>query len=235
LFSQSKYTAAVKSFAQQFDVQQSINEQYYNELLDYTPTPTVAAISSIHKTKALELLLSGSASAQFYNPIIDIITESVTTNAGFVETVRAVRAAVVGGNMGTGSVLYGGLSRYVRQIAYDSMAIADRAYSSQVADEMDIEFYRYTGGEIDDTREFCAVRNGNYYHRIEIEEWADEEWAGKHRSTTSGSIFTLLGGYNCKHSLIPVSITNVPLDVVQNALDMGYITLSDAQKQVLGL
>jgi hypothetical protein len=63
---------------------------------------------------------------------------------------------------------------------------------------------------MDKTRPFCEERVGNFYHQKEIESWANIDWQGKRPGTTSSSIFIYCGGYNCRHSLIPVSETLVP-------------------------
>ena len=234
VFEQSAYIDAVRDFAKEFDKQSELNSKYYEELLAYTESSAIVAMSKQSKKKAVSLLLQGAVDQSFYDPIVNAISEAVYTNAPFAETSKTIGVLIAGGEI-NGSIIKGGLSRYAGQVAYDAMAIADRTYNQQVVKETEVQFYQYTGGTIEDTREFCEERNGNYYHIKEIESWADLEWQGKYRGTSRGTIFNYLGGYNCRHSIIPVPISMVPLSDIRRNLSNGNLRLTDREKDILGL
>jgi hypothetical protein len=80
-----------------------------------------------------------------------------------------------------------------------------RSQQAQLANKFNVKYFRYVGGEINTTRPFCDKRNGNIYTKEVIQSWASEDWSGKKAGTTSTNIFINLGGYRCRHSLIPVS------------------------------
>lgn len=235
VFMQSNYVKAVRSLMQEFDKQNELNAEYYKALDDYDQSAVLKTMQQTSKRQSANLLLGGAIDKEFYNPIIDTIVESVNTNAPFTETVSAVKVITAGGEHAGGRIVEGRLARYAKQIAYDAMAVQDRSFSRQVADEQDYQFFMYTGGTVEDTRDFCLERNGNVYHRNEIADWANLTWDGKHRETTSGSIFVLLGGYQCKHTLMSVPLSQVPIDVLQRNLSNGNISLNDRQKEILGL
>ena len=75
--------------------------------------------------------------------------------------------------------------------------------------------------------------NGKIFHNKEIEEWGrkpdlwrktgDCSGGGRAGGTNEVTIFSLLGGYNCLHSLIPMPVEAVPEDVIQRAKSKGYI------------
>jgi hypothetical protein len=90
------------------------------------------------------------------------------------------------------------------------LSIIGRERINDVAQELGLEWYRYIGGVIRTTRDFCEERDGGYYHKSEIEEWAGEDWDGKIEGTDADNIFTYCGGYNCRHDLIPVDTDSVP-------------------------
>jgi hypothetical protein len=242
----SEYVQAVKAFASEIDKQADINNAVYKTMVDYDESAITAALIDSSKRSAVDALLGGSMDAAFYEPVAQTISSAVSTGAGYVETVTALRLAIEGGEV-NGSVIDGRLSRYVGQIASDSFAITDRTYGNQVSVELQLEFYRYTGGLLDSSRPFCKARNGYYFHEKEIETWINGggdmesnplphvEWQGQYRGTNSSSIFNLCGGYNCKHTLMPVDIAAVPVDVIQRNLASGNVTLSAKQKQILGL
>jgi hypothetical protein len=102
-------------------------------------------------------------------------------------------------------------------------------------DELGIEWFEYLGGEIPTTRPFCEHREGEIFHRKEIEAWGDGKnsggirdirdgtWAGRIDGTDSKSIFTLVGGWNCRHYLVPVPDRKVPETVKARARAEGFI------------
>jgi hypothetical protein len=91
------------------------------------------------------------------------------------------------------------------------------------SDAVGAEFFLYQGRPIDTTRPFCRARAGKYWHRREIESWADEEWSGKTKGTTTATIFNYLGGYNCRHVLVPVRQDVVPASDLERMRKAGYI------------
>lgn len=99
----------------------------------------------------------------------------------------------------------GGLARYSKQITTDTLNTFSRTYTNQVAEGLGLEHYFYSGTEIKTTRNFCEDRIGKYYTKVEIESWASKRWDGKKKGTTKDTIFNYLGGYGCRHKLVPVS------------------------------
>jgi hypothetical protein len=104
-----------------------------------------------------------------------------------------------------------------------------------VNDELGLEWFEYLGGEIPTTRPFCEHREGGIYHRGEIEAWGagknsagindirNGTWAGRIDGTDSKSIFTFVGGWNCRHYLVPVPDRKVPESVKARARAEGFI------------
>jgi hypothetical protein len=122
----------------------------------------------------------------------------------------------------------------VRTTAGTAQAIADRSYAAAVNEELGIEYFQYLGGEIATTRPFCEHREGEIYHRKEIEAWGAGEnsagindirngtWDGRIDGTDSRSIFTFVGGWNCRHFLVPVIKQRVPASVIARAKAEGF-------------
>jgi hypothetical protein len=88
-----------------------------------------------------------------------------------------------------------------------SLSIISRKELAKLSDDWDANYYRYIGGIIKTTREFCDDRNGYAYTKKEVQSWADDEWNGKIEDTDSTNIFYLCGGWNCRHQLIPITKT----------------------------
>lgn len=167
----------------------------------------------------------------FIKPIQDILTAAVVNGSNISDTIDSISEFVEGD---PSSDSEGKILKYVKQITNDSFAVADRSYTSLVSDELGNEWYYYAGSEVAHTRCFCKERVGKYFHYKEIESWGDGEnlgkcnigdgtWAGEFLGTNKSTIFSYLGGYNCMHSLIPVSDVVVPESDLTRARDLGYI------------
>lgn len=216
LFYESEYIDAVTDLANEFDAQAGINKDYFAESFKYEESEILTGILRSKKKQTMELLLEGAVDAEFFNPIKATLEENITAGASFRDSMKSIRLVVEGGEIENKQVL-GRLHRYTKQIAKDSFSIYDRSYNNQVAKELDLQFYQYLGGLIGDSRKFCKRRNGKVFHEKEIEGWARLRWDGKHRSTNRKTIFTLCGGYNCNHTLIPVPNSAVPSSVIERA------------------
>lgn len=156
-----------------------------------------------------------------YNPVRTILTDSVIAGDSYVKVVKAIKQVVQGGTI-QNKTLEGKLYRYAKQMAYDTFVVADRGYTNNIAIDLEVEFYRYQGGLVEDSREFCVSRNGKYYHRKEVEAWGKlKQWDGKIPATDEKSIFVYAGGFLCKHSILPISEFSVPKDVINRNIENG--------------
>ena len=62
-------------------------------------------------------------------------------------------------------------------------------------EEFGIDKYKYVGGLIRDSRDWCVKHNGKTFTLSEIKLWAGQQWQGK----KSGDPFVVRGGWNCIH------------------------------------
>ena len=237
----SDYFKAVREFGKEFDVQGDINEKYFKESFqDFTSSAVGDAVVENAKKTAVDALLGAPLDTNFLKPAQDLLTDLVTSGAGWKDSVQAIRDFAEGNEDVDGKLL-----QYSKQIAHDSFAYSDRSYTNAASDEIDAEWYYYSGGELPTTRCFCEERNGQYFHYKEIEAWGRGEdlgdcrsgdlWAGADRNTNEQTIFILLGGHNCMHSLMPVSIFDVPKDVIERNISKGNYEPTQFESDELGL
>jgi hypothetical protein len=59
--------------------------------------------------------------------------------------------------------------------------------------------FRYEGGLIKDSRDFCIERDGNEFFIEQGKEWNELDWAGKMPGV---DFFVQVGGYFCRHWLV---------------------------------
>ena len=68
-----------------------------------------------------------------------------------------------------------------------------------------IDKFRYVGGLIATSRNFCQSHSGQTMTLKEINSiWKSQTWGGK----APGNPFVVRGGYNCRHHFVPVKDTN---------------------------
>ena len=230
IFLNTDYLKAVKEFAKEFDTQATVNNKLFEKGFGKVDLPLASkSYLDIAKKNAVDALAGAPYETITIKPIQSILENAVVNGANISDTINSVRQFLEGNGESVGQI-----DKYIKQITNDSFAIADRSYTSIVADELDNDWFYYSGTVVDKTRCFCEQRVGNYYHYKEIESWANGEnlgecnigegkWAGEIIGTNSSTIYSYLGGYNCLHSLIPVSEMVVGENDLNRARSLGYI------------
>lgn len=160
-----------------------------------------------------------SFAADLWIPLYQQISGAVVNGSPIDEALRGGRELL----LGTGAGETGAIAGHASTTVTDLTSIFERTQTMAIADELEASFFLYQGSEIDTTREFCEERHGHVYHRSEIEAWASLEWAGKIPETTEATIFTLLGGYQCRHALLPLDISSVPANDLKRIRDAGLL------------
>lgn len=238
----SEYAEAVTEFAKQFNEQVSFNDAYFSRAFKGFETSELGLMIVRQAQKnAVELLINTSLDAEFIIPIKQQVEQAVITGARWRETLDILQQITTGDAEVDGKIL-----AYSKQVAHDTFAVADRSYAAAVAEEINAQWFKYSGGIIKSSRPFCVERHEKYFCKKEIELWGSGEktpgfqwpqsgeWAGEMEGTDARTIFVTAGGYNCGHSIMPVSIFSVPLDAVKRAIDLGYYEPSDFERRELG-
>jgi len=185
----------------------TVDAQYIKNL----QTQTVGQLESLLANEGLE--------SQVKKPILDIMSQNINTGASYSDLVKQLRGFVVGDEKYAGK-----LQSYAGQIVSDTLFNYSRAIQEAISTKVGLQFVVYSGGIMDDSREFCVERAGNYYHKDEVSAWANLDWQGKRRGTTESTIFIYAGGYRCLHQIIYVSELVVPDEVVRRAKTKGIYT-----------
>jgi len=208
---QGEYREALKDYLREFGVQGEITDSAMELILgSFTPKASYKAVLTQAQANVLASLGQAGIEQQLAQPLRESLLSAVTGGTSFDDAVNSVRTFILGDERrGT----LGRLERWVKQIAYDAFAFTDRAYANTIHEDIGIEWFRYIGGRVQDTRDFCLQRNGNIYHKSEIKAWAGLDWSGKAAGTTAATIFTRAGGYNCGHTFAAVIDSEVPDDV----------------------
>lgn len=201
------FTDAVSNTLSSINSINTLNANYFSSISEgfkenrnFIRSLQAQTIESMEST-----LLQDGLTAQIKNPLTDMLNRNVNSGGQFSGFLEEIRDFVKGNQNVEGRIL-----SYSRTYLSDTLFNYSRAYQEAMTADLKLDWYMFSGGAMDTTREFCLERIGNYFHRKEIEKWPNLTWQGKRQGTTKSSIFIFLGGYNCRHSLIPVSEKVVP-------------------------
>lgn len=243
-----EYVKIVEQFNSEFTAQQGITAQYFGQVLEVEPIVTSfnAQLYQLNRAAAIEGVLSNtSLDSMLLNDVRSTLFEAVGSNARFGTTYDALQALIVGDAEREGQLL-----RYSRQIVSDTFATTDRAYTQLISDEYNFQWFRWLGGKMKTTRCLCLNLNGRYLSKGELEQIGSfnlsiipelascstgNGWAGAMPNTNAATIFTVAGGYNCQHSILPVSTFSVPKEDIVRAVKNGTFEPTPTEKEYFNL
>lgn len=191
-------------------------KKLYDDILEFAKQKT-----------ALQLLESG-VDANFFDQILETLNSSVVSSGDIDDLFDELKVYITGGKEGVGA-----LQRYVSQVANDSLTQFNATYNLTVTQDLGIEFYKYTGTKISDTRPFCVTFMNQYFHKNEVEllgqginpysgkVLTQDQLKGRIKGTNKSSIFTYRGGWNCRHYFSPISPRFVPKEVLRRNVRNG--------------
>lgn len=126
------------------------------------------------------------------------ILKGSMTGAPIDEIQEEVTQLLIGGTDKAGR----SMASHAKTITSDRYMEADRTITLQAAENIGAEHFRYSGSLIKDSRQWCVDHVDKIYTKEEIDGWRDITWKGK----KSGDPFVVLGGYGCRHYLVPVIV-----------------------------
>ncbi len=201
---ESGYKAEVQKFISLFGSSQEAINLYYSTIVSsFKPSKELfESILQSNLDTTVEGLLNSGIDANYTEPIKKILRDVVVGNGDYALLKANLKAYIIGD-----ANISPRLKSYAGQVASDSVRQFQRNYFNAVSDDLGLNHYFYRGTAIRDTREFCSKRVGKYYTKKEVQNWASSDWQGKVSGTNSVTIFTYCGGWNCRHTLLPVSET----------------------------
>lgn len=211
------YGKSLKDYAAEFPEQAKIADEYFKKVFDeFEPKQLYEEAVKRAQVQTLKLFDTAAVEQVVSIPLKTQLKTAIDSGASIGQTVRAMREAIEGSGEAEGILL-----RHVKTQAKTGFSVFDRSYSNIISNDLGVEWYYYQGGRVKDTREFCLQRVGKYFHRKEIEAWADMDWSGKMKGTNKATIFSNAGGWSCGHAFVPVSLFKVPAEVVERNIKSG--------------
>lgn len=193
------YSKAVKSYLNDYNKATNLIDSYFTSILDsYEQNEIVyKQISQSNVFTTVDNLLGSGIDANFKTPLIDGLQKQVSSGTSITDLKEFLKVELV---------TQPTIKRYISQVSSDAIRQYSRQYMNTVSDDLGLKHYLYRGTAISDTRSFCQAKHGKYFTKEQVQKWGNQgDWSGKIAGTNEISIFVNLGGWNCRHSLIPVS------------------------------
>lgn len=228
----SEYRKALIEFTSEIRIQSELTDSYFTSILKekFEPEQVFQNIILSSQRNAIRTFNEASIDQAVVNPIRDFVNSGVNSKQRYADLVDSITKSIIGSEDADGLLL-----RHVKGFARDTFSISDRTYVQAISDELGFVWSLYLGSKVKDTRLFCALRKGKYFHKKEIQSWGSStyrgegtngagSWQGRWNQVTNPtSIFFLLGGHECLDELAPVVESQVPKSAIDRAKRMGFI------------
>lgn len=184
-----------------FDAQKSVNDLSQKELEDL-----VNPIQKAMTQQTIDGLTGSGVNSQFIEPVKQGIFKNIVAGSTITDLESALRTWITTTQAGNSL-----LRRYVTQVSRDALNQFDGQVNSAIAQEFELDAFRYVGSLIDDSRPQCIRWSGKgviLKDQLESEiAWAFNNGTGMISGTNKETFATFRGGYNCRHSAIPFKMT----------------------------
>lgn len=212
VFRSAFYVGVVNNYVKSINKVDALNSKYFTALDDKF-NPNRIFIKNLQNDAIAQVesfILRDGLQAQVIQPLSRILNTNINSGGQYAGFLEQVKNFVVGNDQVESRAL-----SYSRTYLNNILFQYSRAYQQSITADLKLSWYLYSGGVIDKSREFCIERTGKFWHEKEIQSWADLNWKGKDPLTTKSSIFVLLGGFSCRHQLIPVDESVVDVESIE--------------------
>lgn len=163
--------------------------------IDGAFTKTDAAlVDAMMKDTGMEI---ASASLAAQSQISQAVYVAVVSGGSKEELLKQCQQYLIGQTDKRGASMLSHLDTIIRTRYMEVNAVV----MQKKAADAGVERFKYVGGAVKDSREWCLQHRGKIFTKDEIKAWEGKQWAGK----KAGDPFVVRGGWNCIHKFIPVN------------------------------
>lgn len=227
-----EWVAGIGKFVKYFDILQKQQNAYFSQNFHVTLGESAKKRNEMMKQIAvnntIEALMGDGLKANVTDKLNDILLRGVTSGAKWADLQQELRDHLMGKEGGQGA-----FARYATTYATTALSQYTGQNNQMMTKDLGLEWFMYTGSNIETTREFCEVlTKKKWIHKSEIPtilqgkiEMPDGEVVevaiyektglpkGMIADTTPENFQCNCGGWNCRHQLIPVADAVVPKSV----------------------
>jgi hypothetical protein len=195
------YQSKVKEVLEGYKQLANLSDDFMSLILDdYTRKQDLyEAILKANVNITKDALLGAGVRDNFSNAIRELLKANIA-GVGDKRELRKILTQFIQGTETEKPFL----QRYITQVTNDSVMIFNQEYLNTISEDLDIEYYIYSGTIIKDSRPFCVARTGRLFTKEQVKSWGKlGPWKGKIPGTNEKTIFVYRGGYNCRHRIWP--------------------------------
>lgn len=232
-----EYRAEIKDFVSAFNTVYNMQFEYWKSVeKTFKPKPLLKAIRNQAISDAVRSLTSQGISANVSDAIIGILRTNITAGGSYSALAEQLRQSLTNTPESKGI-----LDRYVKTVANDSIQQFNRQYTQIVSSDLGYTWFRYMNTDIETTRCFCdKMTDKNYFHISEVPEMLKGLGCDIYKKTglpygmidgtNPENFFIRAGGWNCRHSIHPVSERQVPGNIREDVFaTVAYKNWKSAQ------
>lgn len=238
------YKAEIKEFAKAFNSVYNLQFEYWKSVEStFKPKPLLKAIRNQAITDTVQSLTTQGISANVSDAIIGILRTNITAGGSYADLAEQLRQSLTNTPQSKGI-----LDRYVKTTSKDAINQFNRQYTNIVSNDLGYQWFLYANTEIDTSRPFCQsmVERHRYFHISQLPEMLEGKYLGQRMRYTDNidgkektvdiyprtglpygfiagtnveNFFIRCAGYQCGHSLNPVSVRQVPKDIVAAVME----------------
>ena len=201
LIGNALYQSKVKEVLEGYKQLANLSDDFMSLILDdYTRKQDLyEAILKANVNITKDALLGAGIRDNFSNAIRELLKANIA-GVGDKRELRKILTQFIQGTETEKPFL----QRYITQVTNDSVMIFNQEYLNTISEDLDIEYYIYSGTIIKDSRPFCVARTGRLFTKEQVKSWGKlGPWKGKIPGTNEKTIFVYRGGYNCRHQIWP--------------------------------
>jgi predicted oxidoreductase (fatty acid repression mutant protein) len=205
----SSYPSDVKTYLRDFDQVKEYNQKTHEELNGISNKEFEKIVGPIQKTvvdQTLEGLVGAGINTNFSDPLRNGLFQNIVSGTTFENLESLISSYIL-----TDPDNLGRFKRYVGQISRDALNQYDGQVNARIAEDLDLNAFRYVGSLIEDSRPQCRRW---VFKEILLKEnlpdeiaWANNNGTGMIPGTDENNFAVYRGGYNCRHSAIPFKMT----------------------------
>jgi len=207
------YQSKVKELLEGYKELANLTDDYMTTILDdYARKPELyQAILRANVNLTKDALLGAGVKDNFSNAIRELLKANIA-GVGDKGELRKILTQFIQGSEAEKPFL----QRYITQVTNDSVMTFNQEYLNTISEDLDIEYYIYSGTIIKDSRTFCVARTGRLFTKEQVKSWGKlGPWKGKIAGTNEKTIFIYRGGWNCRHTIWPQNKVQYDLAVKQ--------------------
>lgn len=226
------YLQGVKELAKSFDAIYRAQAQFYatnfaQKTLNDKAKAKYEAMKRVAVTTTIDGLTGAGLQTNVIDPLSKTLLRAVTSGAKYSDLVDELRNQLMTLEGSDGS-----LSKYAKTYATTALTQYAGQNNRLFTDDLGAEWFQYVGSEIETTREFCHHLTAKEYihvseipdilkgkieydgevHQCKMNPKTDLPY-GLIEGTTPENFQVNVGGWNCRHQLVPVAKEAVPKEL----------------------